>query len=208
MELVAKAFAAVELKMDIVSSAEEQLQKLKSDYDSLLSKLGIFDPNSIENEKRIDDVTKWPLITMGNIFAYILQRKELNIDYIGKYKDQKAFSYFDSGFVGPILLYEPTSKQQEKVVFLYCIVTASQAIHESKKLWLAVKRINEKGSEILSGCCSCMAGSYETCNHVIACLYKLEYANTKGLCNPGCTETSCQWNQGTRREVKPKRMSS
>ena len=52
-----------------------------------------------------------------------------------------------------------------------------------------------------------MAGSFETCNHVVATLYKIEYAHTKGWCNLACTETSCQWNKGTRKEVEPKLMT-
>ena len=30
--------------------------------------------------------------------------KEFDKEYIGKYKDEKAYSYFDSGFVGEILV--------------------------------------------------------------------------------------------------------
>ena len=43
---------------------------------------------------------------MGRIFAFILHREDYNTDYIGKYKDQKTFSYFDSEFVGQAFLYE------------------------------------------------------------------------------------------------------
>ena len=49
---------------------------------------------------------------MGNIFAFILHKKDFNTDYIGKYKDQKAYLYFDSVFVGPVFIYEPKSKQR------------------------------------------------------------------------------------------------
>ncbi|XP_065682264.1 uncharacterized protein LOC136095495 [Hydra vulgaris] len=207
VELVARAFAAMELNLDIICSAEDQYKRLQIDYEHLLQKHGIPDPNGVELEKRFDNLSKWPVVTMGNIFAFILKKKEFNTDYIGKYKDQKAFSYFDSGFVGPIFIYEHYLKPKEKVIFLYCTVTASQALHESKTLWIVIKQGDEKRSDILTGWCSCMAGSYETCNHVIACLYKIEYANTKGWCNPACTETACQWNLGTRKDVEPKRIS-
>ena len=69
------------------------------------------------------------------------------------------------------------------------------------------KKIDEKRSNIISAWCSCMAGANRTCNHVIAILYKLEYANSKGYCNSACTETACQWNQGTHKKVKPKRIT-
>ena len=48
------------------------------------------------------------------------------------------------------------------------------------------------------------AAANRMCNHVITTQYKLEYTNSKGWCNPACTETPCQWNQGTLKEIQPK----
>ena len=192
VELVARAFTTFELKLEIVAYSEDQLKRLKYEYGELLKRLDIPDPNGIEIEKRLDNLTLWPVITMGNIFAFILHKKDFNTDYIDKYKDQKTYSYFDSGFVGgPVFIYEPKSKQRGNIVFLYSEVSASQAVHEYKQLCIVVKKIDESGSNILSAWCSCMAGSFETCNHVIATLYKIEYAHRKGLCNLACTETAC-----------------
>ena len=70
----------------------------------MLSKHGLMDPTSIEKNKRIDDMTRWPFTSLGNIFAYILEKKMYNKEYIGCYKDQKAYAYWDSGFVGPIYI--------------------------------------------------------------------------------------------------------
>ena len=80
-------------------------------------------------------------------------------------------------------------------MFLYNEVRAFQAVHKQKQLRIAVKKIDENWSNILSAWCSCMAGSFETRNHVIATLCKIEYAHTKGWCNLACTETACQWNK-------------
>ena len=60
---------------------------------------------------------------MGRIFAFILHREDYNTDYIGKYKDQKTCSYFDSEFVGQAFLYE--TKQRGNIAFLYSEVRAS-----------------------------------------------------------------------------------
>ena len=98
-------------------------------------------------------------------------------------------------------------QKKKKIIYVYCKVTASQAIHEQKSLWIIIKKIDEKGSNIISVWCSFMAGANRTCNHVIATLYKLEYANSKGWCNPACTETACQWNQGTYKKVKLKHIA-
>ena len=38
-------------------------------------------------------------------------------------------------------------------------------------------------------------------------MYKIEYANNKGRCSPSCTETACQWNQSTKKDIEPKRIT-
>ena len=59
--------------------------------------------------------------------------KEFDKEYIGKYKDQKAYSYFDSRFVGEILV----SKINEgKIIALFCSVQGSMSIHNEKEIWV------------------------------------------------------------------------
>ena len=97
---IARAFAAMEFKLDIIKSTESQKIKLQAQYDNKLSELEIPNPKLIAKSKWIDDLTKWPFIAIGNIFSYILKKRDSDADYIGKYKDEKAFPYFNSGFVG------------------------------------------------------------------------------------------------------------
>ena len=40
---------------------------------------------------------------MGHIFDYILKKRDFQRDHIGRYKDEKTYSYFDSRFVDEIL---------------------------------------------------------------------------------------------------------
>ena len=47
---------SVEVKQD---SYEEQLEKLKYEYNAVFRKLEISDPNEIGSSKYIDDLTKW-----------------------------------------------------------------------------------------------------------------------------------------------------
>ena len=56
---------------------------------------------------------------MGSVFAYILKQKDFNVDYIGKYKDKKAYSYFDSGYVGPIFIYMKVKELTQHVVVIH-----------------------------------------------------------------------------------------
>ena len=75
-----------------------------------------------------------PPVNLGNIFEYILSMREFNNEYIGKYKDQKAYSYFDSNFVGEILIYKGNDYR-----ILFCKVRASMSIHDDKELWIVIK---------------------------------------------------------------------
>ena len=102
MELIARTFAAMEFKLDIIESTGSQKIKLQAQYHNKLSEIQISDQKLIAKSKWIDDLTKWPYVTLGNIFSYILKKRDFDTDYIGKYNDQKVFSYFNSGFIGQI----------------------------------------------------------------------------------------------------------
>ena len=93
IELVARAFAAFEMKLPRVASSEEQQKKFKLDYENQLQKFKICDPLSIEPPKRIDDILQWPHIDTRVIFACILKVKDCDLEYVGRYKDQKACSF-------------------------------------------------------------------------------------------------------------------
>ena len=47
----------------------------------------------------------------------------------------------------------------------------------------------------------------KTCNHVVACLQKIEYGHSHGFCKLACAEIACQWNQGTCKEVEPRQIT-
>ena len=64
------------------------------------------------------------MITLSNIFEYILNKNEFNADYIDKYKNQKAYSLFDSDFVGPIRIYK--QDRATGSIYLYSQMQASQ----------------------------------------------------------------------------------
>ena len=49
-----------------------------------------------------------------------------------------------------------------------------------------------------------MAGTSQSCNHVIAVMYKTDYAYQKGYLDKACTNIPRNWNQGTKKDVQPK----
>ena len=64
MELIARAFAAMELNVDIIQSSESQSNLLQSNYGKKLKELGIPDPKTVR-ENAVDNVTNWPQVTLG-----------------------------------------------------------------------------------------------------------------------------------------------
>ena len=102
VELVARAFSAFEMKLPVQVSQEQHLASLQREFQDRLRKYDLSDPKSSDTTW-VDDMTKWPPVDLGKIFAYILSNKEFDSDYIGKYKDEKAYSYWKSNFVGTIL---------------------------------------------------------------------------------------------------------
>ena len=52
-----------------------------------------------------------------------------------------------------------------------------------------------------------MTGASRCCNHVIALLYKVEYANANNFCSPACTSIPYGWNKSTTKIIQPKIIS-
>ena len=168
------------MDLAMILSSADLTKNLEEEYRKRLREFNILDPRNIEKELRVDDLTVWPKVNLGNIFEYILRMKEFDKEYIGKYKDQKAFSYFDSGFVWQILV----SKINEGTkIDLFCSVQGSMSIHNEKEAWVVA---NPDGM-IITAWCFCMTGASRCCNHVIDVLYKVEYANVNNFYSPACT---------------------
>ena len=104
IKLVALAYSATEMDLLLILSSANLTKTLKEEYSKRVKEFNILDSQNIEKELQIDDLNVWPKVNLGNIFEYILRMKEFDKEYIGKYKDQKAYSYFDSGSVGEILV--------------------------------------------------------------------------------------------------------
>ena len=118
IELVVRAYSATEMDLPKILPSADLTKKLE-EYRKGLREFNILDPKNIEKELRVDNLTVWPKVNLGNIFEYILRMKEFDKEYIGKYKDQKAYSCYNSGFVGEILV----SKINEGTkIALFCSV--------------------------------------------------------------------------------------
>ena len=96
----------------------------------------------------------------------------------------------------------------KKPLYLYIVMLELLKVHMKIKTYRLHLEKSQKSTLIpLSASYSCMAGAYQACNHFVATLYKIEYANSKGWRSPSCTETVCQWNQSTEKDIEPKRIT-
>ena len=123
------------------------------------------DHRNCSDELWSTDITSWPEVDLGKIFAFILSTKEHGMEFVGQYKIHKAYSYYMSGFVDTIY----HSKANSSHVIM-SKVTPSQSIrNEPHEVWIV---LDDTGN-IKTCLCSCIAGYAKTCNHVIAVLYQV-----------------------------------
>ena len=128
IEVVARAYSTAEMDLPVVLSSADLTKNLEEEYSKRLREFNILDPKNIEKELRVDDLTAWPKVNIGT-FLNILKMEKFVREYIVKYKDQKPYSYFDSAFVGEILV----SKINEGTkIALFCSVQGSMSIHNEK----------------------------------------------------------------------------
>ena len=122
-------------------------------------------------------ISEWPEVDDRNLFSYILRVKAVDVDYIGVYKDQKAYSYWMSGFVDAVCVAK--CPVNSKFTFLKRSVCPYQRIRDDPhEVWICTEGA-KKDCKILTLWCTCTAGTGEACNHVIAVLYKVNYAFKK-----------------------------
>ena len=192
-DLAARALVSHE-NGDSPKSIESLKQDVLKEYNNVLSFFKIEDPLKIELWN--DDMKLWPFVNLGHVFHYILQKKAFESDYVGQYKVKKAFSYFKSGFVSQVVSAPGADKG---TVILKGNVLPSQKVASAPHV---VWALLQQSGEILTAYCSCTAGLSRCCNHVIAILYKVEFAVSEGLTSPTCTEVKCKFNDMSKNVVK------
>ena len=102
--------------------------------------------------------------------------KDCDLEYVDKYRDQKAYSYFDSGFVDTIFIYDPASRRNK--IFLYSKVQSCLTVSDKKMLWILVQK---EPLDIFTRWCSCMTGTSRSCNHAVGINLQSVKLNRKRL---------------------------
>ena len=188
--LAARALIAHEQKTKCVASAAHLLETLKSDYGNLLSFFGIKEDPLLPSNF-VDDIKLCPNTNIGQVFAYFLENKAYETEYIGQYKLRKAYTFFKNGFVDKLLV---KSVEEERTI-IRASVTPSQRLNDDK---YQLRIVFKSDGSVITGLCTCTAGQSKCCNHIAAVLYKLNNANEKGYTNPACTDEICNWNSSSK----------
>ena len=192
--LAARALIAHEQKTKCVASAAHLLETLKSDYGNLLSFFGIKEDPLLPSNF-VDDIKLCPNTNVGQVFAYFLENKAYETEYIGQYKLRKAYIFFKSGFVDKLLV---KSVEEERTI-IRASVTPFQRLNDDKhQPWIVFK----SDGSVITGFCICTAGHSRCCNHTAVVLSKLNYANEKGYTKPASTDEICNWNLSSK-EINP-----
>ena len=195
-DLAARALVSFENKEKPLR--DDNLHEIvKKEYNSILQSNNLADPLEVTSGWE-NDVKSWPSVDLGKIFHYILERKAFDTDYVGQYKVRKAYSYFKSGFVSQIVSLKLDGINKDRVIFKSSVLPSQKVSCAPHTIWMLI----DKSGTILTAYCSCTAGLSRCCNHVIAALYKINFAVSEGLTNPSCTDIKSKFNDMSKKVIK------
>ena len=160
-ELVALVFAAKtmpELSAAGTSAADGEHQKKRHYADLLKTPLGnLPDPKELSDwESESAAITRWPPTMAFEIGSFLqnIDDVPLRKRLIADYKDQKAYSYFASGWMKEVE-YHPITPDS-KFCFLRAKCTPSQRVRDiPHSVWVAIEKAS---GSVQSAHCTCFAG--------------------------------------------------
>ena len=163
-ELVARVFAASEMKIQVQATAEERIATTTTEKARLLELedgARLPDPESLKDGWKSEDssITSWPPIYLSDITIFLMgdhpgKDVVLHERLLNEYKEGKAYRLYESGFLKEIFFHPITSDS------LFCFLRAkcihSMSISDTPhKAWIAA---DKKSGKIVSAYCSCVAG--------------------------------------------------
>eukprot|EP00794_Sanderia_malayensis_P012122 gene12122-13374_t len=219
-ELTALAYGADQMNVPVKITADEDRKRKRESYEALLvvndcrlpDPLALSSENSLLGTPWLDEkagMCKWPPVFQIQIAEFLLTADQsigLGKRLLSDYKEGKAYSYFDSGWLKEI--YYNEISPNSNYCFLKSESTPSQGINNiPHKIWVAIEK---KSGTVKSAYCTCFAGLGLTCNHIAAILFKVEHAWTNGwVQDSSCTSMPCSWNKygKNKTKIEPKTVS-
>ena len=162
--LVARCFTAWELGVPVKISAEEERAKLTSEYNCLLIFKGsqLPDPSNLSIDQWTGERNgkeEWPQLKFENISNHLMSEhpgKDTNLAdrLLNDYKEGKAYSYFRSGWLQEVYVYN-FIWNEENLCFLKAACTPSFRVDDTPHhAWVCMYRTGE----IITAYCTCTAG--------------------------------------------------
>ena len=134
--------------------------KAKNRYKEKLQAVGLGiqdDPYKPENDTKYvgDNMSIWPKVEYGNIFAYFVQRPGVYTqEQLLSWKQLDSYNYFQNGYVGPVSVWN-FGQGDAKCCLLKAYVNPSQrAPQNGNKPWIIAK----PDGTVVTAHCTCMAG--------------------------------------------------
>lgn len=162
-ELVARVFAAHEMSVPPVLTAEEERKEKGTGYHKLLSVPDgqLPDPFLLEGGwlKEDEGIKFWPQTMFPDIAKFLFRdpasrTRPLNERLMSDYKEVKAFSYFASNWLREVFYHQ--IGDTSTFCFLKAECTPSQRVSDTPhKAWVCIEK---KTGYIQSAYCSCFAG--------------------------------------------------
>ena len=163
-ELVSQVFAASEMKLPIVPTAEELIKKTELEKASLLvasDGVRLPDPDTLETgwQDETNGMESWPSTNLSDVTIYLMKdHPGRDVDLVkrtlNEYKEGKGYRLFDSGFLKEVH-YNKIS-EGSGYCFLRANCTHTMSINNTPlRVWVAVCK---SSGEIFNAYCTCTAG--------------------------------------------------
>ena len=157
----------------------------------------------------VDGMQCWPPTMMKDIGTFLEKhdpsREENTFSkrLSSEYKDQKGFSYFSSQWLFEVKYHDIST------ISNYCFLKANcrpsmRLDNPSHEVWVLIEK---KTGVIQSGICSCFAGHGQTCNHIAALLFKVDFCWQNGFIRKAVTDKQCMWkNKAKSKNIIPQQI--
>ncbi|XP_034232356.1 uncharacterized protein LOC117640175 [Thrips palmi] len=135
-----------------------------------------------------------PDVNLIHIASYLIDRTRVtSMQSMKNYQSTRAYRFLNDGWVQHVRFH----KLPNDYVICVARVKHSYSFNDpALRPWALVKL----DGEIIAGWCNCEAGCGESCNHLAALLYALEYG-AKRKRETTCTSRACSWLPPALKEV-------
>ena len=162
-ELVARVFAASEMKVPICATAVELALQTENEKAKLLQVSNICLPDPLKIKEgwigEADGIKSWPPIFLSDITIFLMadhpgKDVTFNKRVLTEYKEGKAHRLFQSGWLKEVFIHSISDES------VYCFLRAN-CTHTMKisdlphTAWICVEK---KSGKVVSAYCTCLAG--------------------------------------------------